>query len=484
MKKNLFILALLGSAAGANAQTPNVQGPWTQVNVTNPISPAPGYRIQDINTVSPTVAWALARENTGGSKTEFFFRTLNPAGTEFAFDQITAPGSNTTYDASNIAAVSATTAMVSRYGAQGGGEILRTTNGGTSWTKATATSDFTAGGGFLDFVYMFDANVGVAVGDPVGGYFEIRRTTDGGATWSRIPSQPALIPATGEAALTGSFFGLGNTIWFGGATLDDNRQERVFKSIDRGVTWTVSGATPLTASINSFAFKDQMNGIAFNQKVTGMPAAVSAVNVIRTSDGGATWSAITPVNTNAGSFFTYAIDAVDGRYYSVGQRFPASTPGTSYDFGTSYSTDGVNWTNVNRSQGFFVFDLITGATAGTAAGYAGTATDANGVGGIWKTANANVIAATRDGALQNALSVYPNPSASGVFSVDLGANLKAGALVTVVDALGRQVKSQTLSAATVGAQRFSLDLSGQKTGVYTLQIRTDAGIATQKLVVE
>ncbi|MDQ2771355.1 MAG: hypothetical protein M3Y54_12760, partial [Bacteroidota bacterium] len=240
MKKSVLILALLGAAASAHAQTPNIRGPWTEVNVTNPISAAPGYRIEDVSTVSADVAWALAREDNAGSKSEYFFRTSNTAGTDFAFDQITASGSVSTYNASNIAAVSATTAFVSRYGATGGGEILRTTNSGASWTLQTAPSDFTAGGGFLDFVYMFDANVGVAVGDPTNGYFEIRRTTDGGTTWNRIASQPALIPNTAEAGLTGSYFGLGNTIWFGGATLDDARQERVFKSTDRGVTWTVS----------------------------------------------------------------------------------------------------------------------------------------------------------------------------------------------------------------------------------------------------
>ena len=88
---------------------------------------------------------------------------------------------------------------------------------------------------------------------------------------------------------------------------------------------------------------------------------------------------------------------------------------------------------------------MTGATTGAAAGYAGTQTDANGVGGIFKAINANIIAATRDGALESALTVFPNPSATGIFNVDLGSNLKAGAKLTVMDALGRQVKSQTLT---------------------------------------
>ena len=101
------------------------------------------------------------------------------------------------------------------------------------------------------------------------------------------------------------------------------------------------------------------------------------------------------------------------------------------------------------------------------------------MGGIYKTASA-IVAASRDAALQSVLSVYPNPG-TGVFSVDLGANLKAGAELTVSDALGRRVKAQTLNAATVGARKLTLDLTGEKTGIYTLQIRTEAGIATQKV---
>jgi hypothetical protein len=81
------------------------------------------------------------------------------------------------------------------------------------------------------------------------------------------------------------------------------------------------------------------------------------------------------------------------------------------------------------------------------------------------------------------LQAYPNPSQTGVFKVNLGSALKGNAHLTVVDALGRQVRSQALNASAVGSKEINLDLSTQKTGVYTLQIRTDAGIATLKLVI-
>lgn len=485
MKKSILILSLLGAAASAKAQAPVTLGPWVQGNLTNVVSGAPGYQVLQVSTVSSTVAWSLAKENTATGTANYFFKTNNAAGTEFNFDQISAPGSNAAYESANISAVSGTTAIAGKYGGNGGGEILRTTNGGTSWTKTTATSDFTAGGGFLDFVHMFDANEGVAVGDPVGGYFEIRRTTNGGASWTRIASTPVLVPFAGEAALVRSFCTLGNTIWFGGASGGATEQERIFKSTDRGLTWTVSAPTPLTENISKIAFKDPLNGIAYNLKGT---TAITAVNLIRTSDGGATWQTITPTNTATGSFFISDIDAVNGRYYSVGSRFPRTTPSTTADFGTSYSVDGVTWRNLSNidmlqnDHNLIAIDVIANGTATGATGYAGSFTDANGVGGMYRAAN--IVTATRDGALQTALTAFPNPSATGVFNVDLGSTLKAGAQLTVVDALGRVVKSQNLSAAAVGARNLSLDLSTEKAGVYTLQIQTADGIATRKLVVE
>lgn len=483
MKKNVLSLALLGLAGFAQAQTTTNPLPWVLVNSPNSNAFAPGYRITDVKTISNTQAWLVAEENSATGYPNAFFVTNNAAGDQFNFGT-TIPGNGAqNFQTGNISGVNTTTAVAATYPQSGGGgEIVRTTNGGVSWTKVTTAAQFNANaGGFCDFVHMFDASVGVALGDPTNGYFEILRTTDGGATWTRVPSGSIPAPLANEYGLTRSFFARGNTIWAGMGSSNATDPVRVLKSTDRGLTWTASPVTTLLGGINRLAFKDDLNGIAYNLTVAN--GAVTAVNVIRTTDGGATWSPITPVNASTGSFFRYDIDAADGRYYSVGQRFPASNPAVAADFGSSYSTDGVTWTNINTSQGFFTFDVIPATTAGVNPGYAGTVTDANGIGGIFKTTNVNVVTATRDAALQSSLSVYPNPSTTGLFTVDLGSTLKAGAQLSVADALGRQVKTQTLTPAAVGARKLTLDLSGEKTGVYTLQIRTEAGIATQKLVV-
>lgn len=485
MKKSLLFLGLLGYASSINAQTTPNLGPWVQVNTVNFGTFAPGYLVRNINTVSPNVAWAVAEENSAVGKPTTFLVTNNAAGTQFDFGAVNAANGAQNFETANISGINATTAIAATFGGtSGGGELLRTTNAGISWTKVSLPSQFVASqGGFLDFVHMFDANVGVAVGDPTGtpASFEILRTTDGGLTWNRIPSANIPAPFVGEAALVHSVFARGNTIWFGGASLGTTDQERIFKSTDRGLTWTASQPTSLTETISKIAFKDDLNGIAYNTKAINN--VTSEVNVIRTSDGGATWSPITPVNARTGSFFWYDIDAVNGRYYSVGARFPEATPPVPENRGSSSSVDGITWNNISLSQPFLAIDLIPGTVTGTVAGYAGAGTDAMGSGGVYKASNV-VTLATKDAALQGVLSVYPNPSATGAFTVDLGSNLQAGAQLTVADALGRQVKAQTLNATTVGSKKLNLDLSSEKSGVYTLQIRTAAGIATQKLVVE
>src|SRR5258708_22366735 len=62
------------------------------------------------------------------------------------------------------------------------GTILRTTDGGATWTLQT--SGTTSIG--LSGVSFVDANTGTAVGAPypVGSFATILRTTDGGATWT------------------------------------------------------------------------------------------------------------------------------------------------------------------------------------------------------------------------------------------------------------------------------------------------------------
>lgn len=493
MKNSLLFLGLLGFAGSVHAQAP-----WAIVNTvgTNVIG---SYNVNDIHTLSSTVAWAVTSEKvaTGApaSIPGTFMATNNAAGDQFDFGSVTVQSTATV---GNISGISDTAAVACTYpGARFtgpstyGGEIVRTGNRGQTWTKRTTAAQFASG--FCNWVHMFNATTGVALGDPTAGTFEILRTINGGKSWTRLTAGVPPVLNADEYGNAGAFFASSSTpgtMWTGLASGVGTARVRVLKTTDFGLTWTASSLIPnIVGAVSQLAFKsNNLDGIAYG--LTIVSGAVTAINVARTSDGGATWTAITPNNNATGSFFRNGIDAVGNTYYSVGPRF-AAAPATQVpeDFGTSYSTDGVNWTNMTVSGStlaapgyFFCLDLIPGATATTTVGYGGLYTDANGLGGMYKFSR--TVLATRDAALQRTLNVYPNPSASGVFKVDLGSELKAGAQLTVADALGRQVKSQVLNASAIGSQTIGLDLSAEKSGVYTLQIRTAAGIATQKIVIE
>jgi hypothetical protein len=181
MKQFLLRLSLLLGATTAGAQAPA----WVERNTTAPIhTPSGVYAFQTV-TVNATTAWHLlapSGADLGLESATHLARTTN--GVEWFYLPIEGtPG----FQALHLTAVDANTAYVAQVGAgrggpSGGGEILRTPDGGQSWQKVTGT-EFTRAGSFLFWVHFFDATTGLAFGAPVDGHFEVYRTSDGAATW-------------------------------------------------------------------------------------------------------------------------------------------------------------------------------------------------------------------------------------------------------------------------------------------------------------
>jgi photosystem II stability/assembly factor-like uncharacterized protein len=237
-----------------------------------------------------------------------------------------------------LSAVSASTAWVSGYTATDG-VVMRTTDGGTTWqdvsppgaaglqfrdieafdaNRAVAMSiganptDFriyvTADGGqtwnltfvnaepaaFYDCMTFFDKKRGLALSDPPDGqHFRIIATDDGGMSWHVTGLQmPMALP--GEAAFAASGECLtsdhGHRAWFG---TGGSTQARVFRSNDRGVTWTVAPTEMLvgpTAGINAIAFNGQQRGIAVGGDFAAPTA--SPDSFARSLDGGSSWNLV------------------------------------------------------------------------------------------------------------------------------------------------------------------------------------------------
>jgi photosystem II stability/assembly factor-like uncharacterized protein len=453
MKKTVLLLTgLLLSGMGAQAQ-------WLLQPASFRFDATPAY----IDAVDANVAWAADYDYLEGYGDRQVARTINGGAT---WTVSTIPNLVDGQEITGIAALSATTAVISVLdGNQGGGSLLKTTDGGATWTVRTTVGQFDNESSYPDLVTFFNATEGVAVGDPLPGNnsFEIYTTADAGSTWTRVPDAglPAALPS--EYGALGILGGLLPPAVVGNSIRFISTEGRVFSSINKGLTWTVS--TPGLPEIQSIAFRDVNNGLAMAIDQTGGPNHTLA----RTTDGGASWQVV----NYTGPMHAIALDNVPGtsQFISVGIDL------MNNDAGSSYSRDnGQTWVSIETTRSHASIDV-----ASPTAAWSGAINDATGTGlGFYKLTS-TVLSSTKDVVLQRGLSVFPNPSADGQFTVKLASGLSSEAQVTVFDALGRAVYSRAAKAATPS---LALDLSRQAAGVYTLQLQTASGTAQQKLVIQ
>lgn len=179
--------------------------------------------------------------------------------------------------------------------------IYATTDGGQHWTKQWELRDPKA---FLDGITCFSAKRCLALGDPMDGHYLLLSTTDGGAHWDRNAGDPLPPILTGEAAFAASgteIISRGNTAWF---VTGGGDHARVWRSHDRGWNWTVRAtdlAAGSTAGLFGIAMEDDKNGLAVGGDFQ-LPAD-SAPNLLRTNDGGLTWTSAgrtTPIGVKWG----------------------------------------------------------------------------------------------------------------------------------------------------------------------------------------
>jgi photosystem II stability/assembly factor-like uncharacterized protein len=220
------------------------------------------------------------------------------------------------------------------------GRAFRTTDGGQSWAQ---TFELARTGVFLDGVAFWDSMRGVAFGDPVDGAFTLLRTADGCASWSEVPQANVPAPKAGEAGFAASGTGIAvagtSHAWVG---LGGDSVVRVLRSEDGGWSWTAVD-TPMPPGPNTgvygIAFRDTLHGIAVGGN--SQDPTNDAPNVLITSDGGRTWALAGPT-APPGVRYGVAVLAAAPR------AFVADGPtgiGVTID-------DGATWTVVDTLFGF------------------------------------------------------------------------------------------------------------------------------------
>ncbi|MBI4474230.1 MAG: hypothetical protein HY646_16280 [Acidobacteria bacterium] len=233
-------------------------------------------RLRGVSAASSTVAWASGNRGT-------FLKTVDgvnwEAGVVAGAEEL---------DFRDVHAIDANTAYLLSIGDGDRSRIYKTNDGGRTWSLQFKNENPKA---FFDGFAFWDANNGIAFSDPVDGRFLVIRTSDGGATWKETlrASMPPAIPGEAGFAASGTSIVVSGTndVWIGSG----GAAARVFRSTDRGTTWTVAN-TPIaagesSAGIFSLYFRDAVSGYAVggDYQKENEPSANFAVTI----DGGRTW---------------------------------------------------------------------------------------------------------------------------------------------------------------------------------------------------
>ncbi|MFN8062510.1 MAG: hypothetical protein U0Q12_25385 [Vicinamibacterales bacterium] len=303
--------------------------------------------LRGLSAVDDRIAWV---SGSGGTllRTDDGGRTWTARGVD----------SGEALDFRDVDALSGDVAYALSIGKGDASRIYKTTDGGLSWVRQFTNRDPQA---FFDAMAFWDAASGIAVSDSVNGAFVMVTTTDGGRTWADVPSErlPPAQPGEGYFAASGTNVAVWgrDDVWVGtGAAA----RARVLHSTDRGRSWRVAD-TPVasggTAGIYSVAFRDALHGVVVGGDYA--KEAEARDNVARTDDGGASWALVA---THGLSGFRSLVAHVPG----TASTWLAVGP-TGADLSTD---DGRTWSPIG-GPGYHTFAFAPGRRTGWGAGAKG-----------------------------------------------------------------------------------------------------------------
>lgn len=342
--------------------------------------------------------------------------------------------------------------------------IYKTSDGGKNWTLQYRN---TKQGALLNAIAFWDQNNGIAFSDPVDGSFLILTTANGGTSWEQVPAAniPPLIPGEsgGDAGSGGTALTVqgANHAWFGttyGVPL------RVFRTTDRGRTWTASN-TPLSTSgsmfgISTLAFKDSLNGF-----VGGGDVYATSNTLAKTTDGGRTWTLVPGFLRRSPSTIVY----VPQTGYSV-------LVATAFTGGSGYSLDGgTTWIPIGSDDytGLCFVNPKTGWATGVFSR-------------VIVKFNGNLVTSVDDQKVNQPQTFrltqnYPNPFNA---ATSIGFSLPFSEVVTlkVYDLFGREIQTLVNGRRAAGSHRINFEADLLPSGVYLYRLQAGNFVEMKKMV--
>jgi photosystem II stability/assembly factor-like uncharacterized protein len=237
-------------------------------------------RLRGVSATSDTVVWASGAAGT-------VLRTADGGKT---WTKRPVPDADR-LDFRDVDAVNETTAWVLSIGAGPQSRIYKTTDAGVHWTLQFTNQDAKA---FFDAMAFWDGQHGLAMSDSVDGRFVILTTSDGGARWTRVAPEglPPALPNEGGFAGSGTNIAVepGGRAWIGTGAASN---ARMLETEDGGRHWRVVDtpvASSPSAGIFSVAFRDPRHGVIVGGDYRRENEAID--NAALTADGGRSWALV------------------------------------------------------------------------------------------------------------------------------------------------------------------------------------------------
>ena len=349
----------------------------------------------------------------------------------------------------SVCAINANTCFYVNW--NGNGNIWKTSDGGATWTRKTTTQYI---GGWADFYHAFSADTGIVVGDPHGGYWEIYLTSDGGETWTRVPSANIPVIISGEYGFSSHYSAISNIVWFA------SNKGRCFKSVDRGLHWTVK-AIPGNWVDPNVCFVDTLRGVFWEPINIFKKSTSTYNNYYATTDGGLTWTMKSLPQNYAIQCFS-RVPGVDGG------MIVAAFDSSHHDYTTVlftsdfFNTFRVVQTGLSSDGGGNFLNSRSGWLSG----------DGNRNSSIYKLTTNLVSGIAGPGGNQVQLQVNPNPSsAEAILNIPVAIS-RSALLLKVIDITGRVTEQRSVKAAVPNIQ---LDATKYPGGIYLITLTSDSG---------
>lgn len=448
-QRQLFVALLIFSISHIKAQK------WVENPATTGIVSNGG--VSSIKIVDKNIIWAVPKSEGDTLKV---MKTTNGGQNWRLINTPTQSGIGI-----DIQAIDSTTAWVNyayfSNNVWSGAAIYKTIDGGQTWTKKLV-SPAAAGG-----LRFFDKNNGVCFSDNIFAY-----TSDGGENWTVDSTSNRLSITEHNSYLARDM--KGDTVWFG-TTLGG-----IFRSTNKGRNWTIfSSGIPPYWYIWEMSFKDAKNGMLIGTKRS---SPEDFLGLAKTSDGGETWQLIPTIpNDFIGSYGNVIASVPNGNTntYVLGiDGFRNSTIAKSFitlDGGNTWSPFQKNINGISNGGVQFISSTEGWLSNALISSAYPTA--------MFKWDASNFFTPTTELALDNApLSISPNPT-TGNFAIDWK-NIKdlVPQYIRVVDITGKVVFEKTDLDKTAQVQK--IDLKSVANGLYFIQMDTDAGVLTRKVVIE